>query len=70
MVNKIRCKDFTMTEINYLIDMCNFSDVEKDIFLLRCKNIPIEDISSDLCLSKATVNRNIVRIKNKIHKVL
>jgi DNA-directed RNA polymerase specialized sigma24 family protein len=70
MSDKVIYKDFTQPEIDFLLSMCNFSDLEKDVFLLRCKNVSIEQISYDLSISIATVNRNIIRIKNKIRRVL
>lgn len=70
MQGKVVCKDFTQPEIDFLINMCNFSDIEKEIFIKRCKNISIDEISIDMCMSVATVNRSIRHIKNKIYKVL
>lgn len=69
-MNKVVCKDFTQPEIDFLINMCNFSEQEEEIFTKRCKNISIEEISNEMCMSIATVNRSIRRIKNKIYKVL
>ena len=45
MSDKVIYKDFTQPEIDFLLSMCNFSDLEKDVFLLRCKNVSIEQIS-------------------------
>ena len=60
--------DFTLSEYNYFLKECPFTDLEKEILGLRRKEKSITEISMKLNISKSTVDRRIKSIINKIKK--
>ena len=61
--------DFTMPELNYFLDNCNFTDEEKMLFEYRAKNIPLEYIAEIMNISISTAKRISRRVNNKIIKL-
>ena len=61
--------DFTMPELNYFRDNCNFTDEEKMLFEYRAKNIPLEYIAEIMNISISTAKRISRRVNNKIIKL-
>ena len=62
--------EFTKPECDRFRELCNFTEDERKVFDLRVKGKSITEISLDLCMAEATVNRRIKAIKRKIYKVL
>ena len=44
--------DFTQTEIDWLLKKCNFTQLEKELFLKRAKGDTLDMISADLNISR------------------
>lgn len=61
---------FIRPEIEHLIQECNFTDMELELFNMRCKNIPLERCAERMNVSVSTINRRSKDIINKIMKVL
>lgn len=66
----MRIPDFTKKEIDYLIEWCNFTAQERELFLLRNAERPLEECAEIMGVSVSTVNRLNKRVKTKIIKVL
>lgn len=62
--------DFTVPELNKLIELCNFSDAELEYFNLRAKHKSNIEISMVMHVSEAQVSKLARRVKNKIIRVL
>ena len=60
--------DFTQTELDYLQVVCNFTDEENTLFLLRSKDIPLEECAERMNISVPTVKRISQRVKKKIER--
>ena len=67
-VPKIR--SLTQPEIDKLIELCNFTDDELDVFKLKAKDKTITYIALTLKMSESKVSVLVKRIKKKIYKVL
>ena len=61
--------DFTLPELNYFRDNCNFTHEEQMLFDYRAKNIPLEYIAEIMNISVSTANRISKKVNNKITKV-
>lgn len=62
--------DFTQPEIRHLLLECNFTDEQEKLFLLRCKNIPLEACAEKMDMSMATISRINKKVKDKILRCL
>ena len=62
--------DFTRRELDYIIAEANFTDIQKEFFLLRSKGESIESCAERLDISISTANALSRKIKCKIHKVI
>lgn len=62
--------DFNKQEYEYILENCNFTDRQKQIFELRRKGKSIIEISFIIPASTRTVDREIRKIKNKILKLI
>ena len=60
--------DYTQTELDYLQVVCNFTDEENTLFLLRSKDIPLEECAERMNISVPTVKRISQRVKKKIER--
>lgn len=63
-------KDFTQDEIDYLLDRCNFVNYEQELFILRAKGTPIEEIAEILDISYDYARKISQKVNRKIIKVL
>lgn len=63
-------KDFTQDEIDYLLSRCNFVNYERDLFELRAKGVPIEEIAEVLDISYDYARKISQKVNRKIIKVL
>lgn len=60
--------DFTQTELDYLQVVCNFTEDENTLFLLRSKDIPLEECAERMNISVPTVKRISQRVNKKIER--
>lgn len=63
-------KDFTKPEIDYLWEQCNFVDMERPVFEMRCAGVPLERIAEDLNITIDGIKKISRKINKKINKVL
>lgn len=61
---------FTVPELNYLRDNCNFVGTESDVFELRSRGIPLEEIAELLNMSAEGIKKVSRKVNNKITRVL
>ena len=61
--------DFTVPELNYFREYCNFTEDERVLFEYRAKNIPLETCAEIMNVSISTAKRISKRVNNKIIKV-
>lgn len=61
--------DFTKKEIDYLLDNCNFSPLERPLFLMRAQGMVLSEIAEEMNISvdyarkiSQKVNRKIIRV--------
>ena len=66
---QIRVSDFIQKEQNRCLCECAFTEIENELFLLRCKGKTIEESAEIMNVSSKTAYRINKRIKNKIGKV-
>jgi hypothetical protein len=62
--------DFTMPELEYLRQQCNFVNLEKDVFELRAQGIPLERIAEELNISVDYARKLSQRVNKKIIRIL
>ena len=65
----MKIHDFTVPELNYFREYCNFTDEERMLFDYRSKNIPLETCAEIMNVSLSTAKRMNKKIQNKIIKV-
>ena len=61
--------DFTVPELNYFRENCNFTEEEMILFECRSKNIPLEACSEIMNVSMSTAKRISRRVNNKILRI-
>lgn len=61
--------DFTVPELNYFKDNCNFTEEELTLFEYRAKNISLETCAEIMNVSLSTAKRISKRVNIKIIKV-
>jgi len=61
--------DFTVPELNYFRDNCNFVGNEAKVFELRSKGIPLEQIAETLNMSVEGIYKVSRKVNNKIKRV-
>lgn len=66
----LRIPDFTKYEIDKLIENCNFTSQEKQLFLLRNSEHSLENCAELMNVSVSTAKRISKKMKDKIIKVL
>lgn len=59
-----------MPEIRFILAESNFTKEEKELFLLRTRDMPLEQCAEQLNVSVSTVKRANKRIKEKICKIV
>ena len=62
--------DFTLPELNYLRENCNFVGLEIRVFELRSKGITLERIAEDLDMSVEGVKRISRKVNSKIMRTI
>ena len=61
---------FTVPELNYFRDNCNFVGIESYVFELRSKGKPLEEIAEILNMSPEGIRKVRQKVNNKISRVL
>ena len=61
--------DFTVPELNILLEQCNFTKDERVLFKLRANDIPLETCAEMINVSVSTIKRTNKRVKDKINKI-
>lgn len=62
--------DFTLPEIEYFRQNCNFVGLEKDLFEMRVKGITLDEIAESLSISRDWAGKLSQKVNRKIIKVL
>ena len=62
--------DFTQTEIDWLLKKCNFTEMEKELFLKRAKGDTLDMISADLNIYRDWAGKLSQKVNRKIIKSL
>lgn len=62
--------DFTTDEINILLSRCNFTPMEKELFLLRSKGYTLDTISEKLIISRDWAGKLSQKVNKKIIRSL
>ena len=62
--------NFTVPELNYLRDNCNFVGYERIVFDLRSEGISIEEIADRLNFTPDGIKKISRKINSKINRVL
>lgn len=62
--------NFTQSEINILLDKCNFTPMEKELFLLRAKGYTLDTISEKLIISRDWAGKLSQKVNKKIIRSL
>jgi transcriptional regulator len=62
--------NFTVPELKYLRDNCNFVGVETHVFELRSRGIPLEEIAETLNMSAEGIKKVSRKVNSKIKRVL
>ena len=70
MSKRIRFTDFVEKEINYFLQECNFSEMEKELFLLRCRHKSIIEICFAMNISESKAGKLSNAVSKKIIKVI
>ena len=61
--------DYTEIELDYFRSNCNFVGCERDVFELRCRGVPLEQIAERINMSVDGIKRISKKVNNKIIKV-
>ena len=62
--------DFTVPELNFFRDNCNFVNNEVQVFELRSQGKPLEEIAEMLDMSVEGIKKISIKVNKKISKVL
>ena len=65
----MRVKDFVESELELYRKQCNFVGYESDVFEMRSKGVPLEEIAEILNMSVTHIGRISQKVNNKIKKV-
>ena len=63
-------KDFTVPELNYFRENCNFVGLEIKVFEMRSQGIPLEEIAPLIGVTPDGVKKISQKVNRKILKVL
>lgn len=66
----MKIPDFTKKEIDCLLENCNFTKQEEQLFLLRNDEYSLEICAEMMNVSVSTVNRINKKMKKKIIRVI
>jgi predicted DNA-binding protein (UPF0251 family) len=58
-----------MPEIRVFLAECNFTEEEETLFLLRCKDVPLELCAERMNVSVKTIDRLHKKVKDKMGRI-
>lgn len=61
--------EMIMPEIRIALAECNFTEEEEQLFMLRCRDIPLEECAERMNMSVSTTNRIYKRVKDKVKRI-
>lgn len=61
--------DFTEIELEYFRRSCNFVGCERDVFELRSKGVPLEQVAEKVNMSVDGIKKISKKVNNKITRV-
>lgn len=61
--------NFTVPELNYLREQCNFIGHERKVFDMRSQGISLEEIAESLNMSVTHIGRISQKVNEKIKRV-
>lgn len=62
--------NFTQIEIDYLLSKCNFTELERSLFLYRAQGISLDIIAEKLSISRDWAGKVSQKVNKKIIKIL
>lgn len=62
--------DFVNSELEHILSEANFTKDEERLFLLRAKDIPLEECAEIMDLSLSAIKQKSRKINSKIERVL
>lgn len=65
----MKISEFVKADIKHILAESNFTKEEEELFLLRTKDVPLEECADIMNVSNSTIYRINRKIKNKIQKV-
>ena len=64
----MKFSELTKPELDFILKYANFTDEEEEIFKLLSRGKSIIEIAEHIMICERTVNRKVIKIKNKIGK--
>ena len=61
--------DYTELELDYFRSNCNFVGSEREVFELRCRGVPLEQIAEQVHMSVDGIKRISTKVNKKISRV-
>ena len=65
----MKFSELTKPELDTILENANFTEEEEDIFKLLSRGKSIIEIAEHIMICERTVNRKVIKIKNKIGKL-
>ena len=65
----MKFSELTKPELDFILKYANFTEEEEDIFKLLSRGKSIIEIAQHIMICERTVNRKVIKIKNKIGKL-
>lgn len=65
----MKFSELTKPELDIILENANFTKEEEDIFKLLSRGKSIIEIAEHIMICERTVNRKVIKIKNKIDKL-
>ena len=65
----MKFSELTKPELDFILKYANFTEEEEDIFKLLSRGKSIIEIAEHIMICERTVNRKVIKIKNKIGKL-
>lgn len=62
--------DFTQAEIDWFLKKCNFTDLERDLFVKRAKGDTLDSIAEDLHISRDWAGKVSQKVNRKLIRAL
>lgn len=62
--------DFTQPEIDFLLEKCNFANLEKPLFEMRANGMTLTEIAEELNISQDYAKKLSQKVNRKIIKIL